>query len=141
MRWTTILWSSCAVLCLCAQALAANDKSPKMYKWTDADGSVHYSAAPPEGDAQAPEEVVLRRGPKAEPAASTAAPAADPAKVARCMQLRENVRLLESDNNEIQISENGMTRPLTAAEREPQLAAARAGLKDCTDEPAAAPAE
>lgn len=137
MRWTTMLWTSCGVLGLCAQALAA-DKPPKMYKWTDADGTVHYSAKPPEeGETQ---EVQLRRGPTLEPAPAAAAGAPDAAKVARCSQLRENLRLLESNSPDLQIAENGLTRPLKAEERALQTEATRKALEDCASVPEAAPA-
>ncbi|GMU43093.1 MAG: DUF4124 domain-containing protein [Xanthomonadales bacterium] len=137
MRWTTILWISCGVLGLCAQALAA-DKPSKMYKWTDADGTVHYSAKPPEeGQTQ---EVQLRRGPTLQSAPAATVDAPDANKLARCTQLRENLRLLEANSPDLQISENGLTRPLKTEERALQTEATRKALEDCAGVPEAAPA-
>lgn len=119
-------------LAFCAQVTLAEPagKPGKMYKWVDENGVVHYSEKPVE-DAAA-EEVAIRPGPVLPPAEKSG-PAPDPAKVARCIQFRENVRLLESGSQDIRITENGMTRPLTEAERQPQLEAARAALRDCPE--------
>lgn len=136
MRRTTLLML--LPLLFCAQLSAADPagKPGKMYKWVDENGVVHYSEKPVD-DATA-EEVAIRRGPAPAPAPA-AAPAADPEKQARCARLRANVRLLEANSPDLQITENGLSRPLTEAERKPQLEAALAGLKDCPEE--AAPAE
>ena len=40
----------------------SGDKQTKMYKWTDENGTVHYSATPQ--DAVAAEEVAIRSGPR-----------------------------------------------------------------------------
>lgn len=137
MRRTTILLLLSLVIGAQTMAAEPAGKTGKMYKWVDENGVVHYSATPVD-DAPV-EEVAIRRGP-APPEPAKDAPAADPTKVARCAQWRENLRLLESDSKDIQVTENGLSRPLTAAERQPQIDAARAALKDCP-EPAAAPAE
>jgi hypothetical protein len=130
MRRTTLL--ILLPLAFCAQLSLAEPagKPGKMYKWVDENGVVHYSEKPV--DDAAAEEVAIRPGPVLPPA-DKSGPAPDPALVARCIQYRENVRLLESGSTDIQITENGMSRPLTEAERQPQLDAARAALKDCPE--------
>lgn len=112
-------------------------KQTKMYKWTDENGTVHYSEKPVD-EAKA-EEVPIRSGPSVEAAA--AAPAANPAEVARCAQLKENLRLLESNASDLQIADNGTTRPLTAEERQLQLDATKRALEGCVRVPAPAPAQ
>lgn len=107
-------------------------KQTKMYKWTDENGTVHYSAKPEEQAAA--EEVAILRGPKdVPPVVEDTAP--DPAMMVRCEQLRTNLRALESDRTDLQIEESGKLRPLTAEEREPQLASTRAALERCKDIP------
>ena len=130
MRRTTLLML--LPLAFCAQLALAEPagKPGKMYKWVDENGVVHYSEKPVED--QAAEEVAIRPGPVLPPPEKDG-PAPDPAMVARCIQFRENVRLLESGSKDIQISENGVTRPLTDAERQPQIDAARAALKGCPE--------
>jgi len=115
-------------LVCCAAAAAQSDKKPTlMYKWTDAAGVVHYSAI--SVDEPGVTEIEIRQGPKLP----------DPAVAARlkqpldCAQLRENVRLLESGAQNLQVVENGLPRQLTEGERVPQLEAARVALQGCVD--------
>lgn len=107
-------------------------KQTKMYKWTDENGTVHYSAKPEEQVAA--EEVAILRGPKT-PAVAAVATVPDPEAVARCEQMRSNLRLLESEATELQIEDNGKIRPMSPEEREPQLKATRAALERCKDVP------
>ena len=110
----------------------SGDKQTKMYKWTDENGTVHYSATPQ--DAAAAEEIAIRSGPKTPDVAAVAA-VPDPETVARCEQLRSNLRLLESEATELQIEDNGKIRPMSPEEREPQLKSTRAALARCKDVP------
>lgn len=108
-------------------------KPTKMYKWTDENGTVHYSATPEEKVAT--EEVAIHSGPKVTTVTAVPGEAPDPAMVVRCEQLRGNLKALESDSSDLQIEENGKIRPMTAEERAPQLAATRAALDRCKDVP------
>jgi hypothetical protein len=129
---TAFLMISLALCTSLLMAQQASAKDAKMYKWTDENGTVHYSATPQ--DAVPAEEVAIRSGPKT-PAVAAVAAAPDPEAVARCEQMRNNLRLLESDATELQIEDNGKIRPMTAEEREPQLKATRAALERCKDVP------
>lgn len=123
-------------LALCGAVLASSDasaKDAKMYKWVDENGTVHYSTNP--ADAEAAQEIQLRKGPST-PAVGPVAPVADPEQVKRCEQLRKNLELLESDASDLEISEDGKLRPMTAEERAPQLEATRAALGRCESVPA-----
>ncbi len=110
----------------------SGNKPAKMYKWTDENGTVHYSATPEEKAAA--EEVAIRSGPRA-PEAAVAPEAPDPAMVVRCEQLRSNLKALESDLTDLEIEENGKIRPMTPEERAPQLTSTRAALERCKDVP------
>lgn len=110
-----------------------SSKDAKMYKWVDENGTVHYSTSPE--DAAAAQEVQLRRGPSS-PAVGPVTPLADPEEIKRCEQLRKNLALLEGDTADLEISENGKLRPMTAEERAPQLAATRTALERCESVPA-----
>lgn len=126
------------VLPLCSVLLVspvASAKDAKMYKWTDDNGTVHYSTNPE--DAQVAQEIQLRRGPIAPPPEAVTA-AVSPEEVKRCAQLRKNLEILESNIADLQISEGGKVRAMTAAEREPQLKATRDAVKDCEAVPAPA---
>lgn len=114
-----------------AAAAESDAKSTKMYRWTDASGVVHYSATPV--DEPGVTEIEIRRGPKIA-APATPAPLKQPL---NCAELRENVRLLESGAQNLQVIEGGVPRPLTEAERVPQLEAAQLALKNCVDDAAA----
>jgi hypothetical protein len=111
----------------------ASAKDAKMYKWVDENGTVHYSTNPE--DAQAAQEIQLRKGPS-KPPVGPVTPVADPEQVKRCEQLRKNLELLESDTADLEISEDGKLRPMTAEERAPQLEATRAALERCELVPA-----
>lgn len=106
----------------------AQAAEPKVYKWTDASGTVHYSPTPPADDAV---EVKLQKGPKLPPA--------EPAKVApeetdadRCAQHRANLKLLEG-NKPLTIEVNGKLQPLSAEQRAAQVRDARAALAQCEE--------
>ena len=110
MRWITAM--VVVSLGLSAAAMAQQTGKTKMYKWTDENGTVHYSAKPDE-QVQA-EELELRRGPRRE--ATQPEVVVDSKEVARCQMIRDSVRNLEggSDTLEIQ-ADDGSTRPMTAS--------------------------
>lgn len=130
---TALLTLSLALYGGLAMSQQAPVKDAKMYKWVDENGTVYYSTSPE--DAAAAQEVQLRRGPSA-PAAGPVTPLADPEEVKRCEQLRKNLALLESDTANLEISEGGKVRPMTAEERAPQLASTRTALERCATVPA-----
>jgi len=123
---------------------------PKVYKWTDDDGTIHFSAEPPA--AAAAEEVKLDKPPTVVPPeattiAQTQAPATAEENAKRCEQHRANLKLLENPATPLSIDDNGTMRELTAKERIEQVEAARRALGQCeaaapaaTTTPATAPA-
>ena len=136
MRWITAM--VVVSLGLSAAAMAQQTGKTKMYKWTDENGTVHYSAKPDE-QVQA-EELELRRGPRRE--ATQPEAVVDSKEVARCQMIRDSVRNLEggSDTLEIQ-ADDGSTRPMTAEERGPLLERYRAAQAECDKSAAPPPAQ
>ena len=123
---------------LAAGALAAAE--PKVYKWTDENGTVHYSAEAPASGAQ---EVAIAKGPTLAPPAPAAAIEARPTpeeSAKRCQQHRDNLKLLKNDAQPLTIEDKGTMRSLTGEERKAQVDAARAALTACEASPAPAPA-
>jgi len=135
MRLMTVFLMISLALCNFAVAQVP-PKQTKMYKWVDENGTVHYSTSP--DTPAAAEELTLRKGP-AKPEVGPLAAVADPEEIARCEQLRKNLRLLESSNTQLEIEEAGKRRPMTAEERAPQLKATREMLERCTSVPAPTP--
>ncbi len=106
---------------------------PKVYKWTDENGTVHFSAEPPA--AAAAEEVKLDKGPTVVPPpaatiAETPAPATPDENAKRCEQHRANLKLLEG-SGPLTIDDKGTMRELSAKERADQVDAARRALSQC----------
>lgn len=122
----------CLLLLMWA-GLASAAAPAKVYKWTDANGTVHFSPTPPDEAAQ---EVKLQKAPKAAPAAAPEV-VATPTTAERCAQHRDNLKLLEAEGKTLSIEVDGKLRPLNAEEREEQLAAARAALALCEQAPPA----
>lgn len=118
--------SAIVLLLITVLAGAATAAEPKMYKWTDENGTVHYSPTPPTGDAV---EVKLQKGPTLPPP--------EPAKVApadttaeRCAQHRANLALLEGDKP-LTIEVDGKLQALSAEQRAAQVRDASAALAQC----------
>ncbi len=111
---------------------------PKVYKWTDENGTVHFSAEPPAAGA---EEVPLDKAPAPPPAApvdaAAPAPTADE-NTKRCEDHRYNLKLLENLGQPIAIDDAGTMRALDATERAKQIDIARVALKECEVAAAAA---
>ncbi len=105
------------------QALAAD----KIYKWTDDNGVVHYSATPPEGPDS--ESVSIRPGPPPPPATVDAdlAPTEDSLRAAECTRSRARLQVLldhqlveieQVDGTRTQLSADERTTEITRAEAE-----------------------
>ncbi len=129
-------WLFVLVLLGAGAALAAN---PKVYKWTDEDGTVHYSAEPPEAGA---EEVALDKAPTPPPAPVAASePSPTQEEYARaCEQHRSNLKVIEDPSKAVSIDDGGTVRKLDANGRTQQIELARASLKECEAVAAAAAA-
>jgi len=121
----------------------AHAAEPKVYKWTDESGTVHFSAEPPA--AVAAQEVQLDKAPTPTPpsaadVAVTPQPQSAEENAKRCQQHRDNLKLLENAAQPLSINDNGNVRPLNAAERQTQVQAARDALTQCEAAPPTTPA-
>lgn len=121
-----------------AGAVAQNAKKEdaaagKVYKWTDENGTVHFSPKPPESN-QA-EEVKLRAAPPAPPVAAETKGEQTRAEqnAQRCKQHEANLKLLQEQPT-LSIEENGEKRIMTSEERDQQIRIARAALEQCKAE-------
>jgi len=131
--------TGCLIVLATLFAGAVHAADPKVYKWTDENGTVHFSAEPPAAGA---EEVTLDKGPTVTPPPAPAIAATVPPQTAeenakRCDQHRDNLKLLEDLGQPLALNDNGTMRPINAAERAEQIQAARDALTQCE---AAAPA-
>lgn len=133
-------------LCLCLAGLLAQAAlAQQVYRWTDAEGEVHYTATPPPGG-QAAEQMRLKvpKGSAAAPApaaapppaAQTGAGAAPAAKASQpaespeyrreqCAKARANVERLQSTPGAKFRREDGSYQRYSAEERERMIAEAR----------------
>jgi hypothetical protein len=116
-----------------------------VYKWTDAEGTVHYTARPPEGVEYEIVDIAqqTRRSGSTPPAEESdsdsessasippeqpdmAAEGPDPEMVAeRCEQARRNIENLTTRSNVLIAGEDGERRQITNEEREQMLQDAR----------------
>lgn len=108
-------------------ALAAD---PKVYKWTDEDGTVHFSAEPPAAGA---EEVTLDKPPTPPPAVASEPTLTQEQEeyAKRCEQHRSNLELLEDLTRAVSVDDEGTIRKLDAAARTKQIEITRLSLKEC----------
>lgn len=134
----------------------------EIYKWTDEDGKVHYSATPPQGKTTTAEQIgekikfnvgkVQTTTETAEPEKTTTATTEETeaaeesapkeniykgdrsaARVAYCQKIQNNIHILDNDAN-ANVVEAGSSKPLEAAERAARLEKAKADLaKNCED--------
>ncbi len=112
-------------VCFCPTLNAA----PKIFKWTDANGQVHFDSAPPPG--QATEKVRIRKGVDAPPAAPTDAAAATTASTAAgekptlspeqrtelskyCGSMRERISVLKQGGRVVEKNPDGSRLALNA---------------------------
>ena len=128
MRKTAlVLIAFMAMASFCAPALAA----AKIYKWTDANGQVHFDSSPPPG--QLTEKVRIRKGvdaPAIAPATTASKPDADSAKNAGkpvltpqqraelttyCSGMRERIGVLKQGGNVVEKNPDGSSVALNAA--------------------------
>lgn len=121
--------------CIAAGAFAADKQ--QVYKWTDANGVVHFSDAPPPSDTKNVQSVRLVGGTSAEtPAAdANAAPADDKTKPATavaadsadsrakdCEQAKRNLALLQSNYSVSELGPDGKVKPIDDKERAGRIA-------------------
>lgn len=128
----TLLMSAAFSLAMAGSVLAAD---PKVYKWVDENGTVHFSPTPPDGGA---EEVKLPRQPGqgADADADAPDPVADEpeeedADTRHCRAHRDNLQMLENRGRSVVIEDAGQLRAITDREREAQIQSARENLKIC----------
>jgi hypothetical protein len=130
-RLVTLLVLACAT----AGALAADKQ--QVYKWTDANGVVHFSDAPPSGDAKNVESLRLIGGTstasdsaaaddKTKPSDDKSKPAspADNAdnQAKECERAKNNLVLLQSNIPVNEITPDGKEKPLDAKDRQARVA-------------------
>ena len=131
-----------ALACTAASALAADKQ--QVYKWTDANGVVHFSDAPPPKDTQNVQSMRLVGGTTAtasstedegKAAAADASktvasapppPAAEDARAKECEQAQRNLKVLQSDLPVSELGADGKVKPIEDKER----AARIAGVQD-----------
>lgn len=130
--------------------LAASAAQAGVYKWTDANGRVHYSSSPPPGG-QA-EQVRIRSAP-ASSEADTPAPAAAPAEeqgagetaeptsaretfAKNCEIARQNLTVLQDPKLTVFRQDGGKPVRYDEEQRKQQIAAAQAQVQQwCLDRP------
>jgi hypothetical protein len=113
-------------------ALAAD----KIYKWTDDNGVVHYSATPPEGPES--EAVSIRPGPPPPPAAVEAQVGSSEAdlRAANCVSSRARLQVL-LDNQLVEIEQvDGTRTQLSADERTAEITRSEAEVDRWCSAPA-----
>jgi hypothetical protein len=95
----------------------------KVYKWTDENGVVHYSATPPDESEAEAEPVEIRRGPPPPPATVGAdiVPDEDGLRAAECTRSRGKMKvLLDNEVVELELLD-GTRQRLTADEKALQI--------------------
>ncbi|MBK7168535.1 MAG: DUF4124 domain-containing protein [Gammaproteobacteria bacterium] len=140
------------VLLLCSVALQAE----QIYRWVDADGGVHYSSAPPPGQAAESEDLKFLRNPDPEKASErikgyddaaqqrrvAEAQAAETATAQRqiaalrranCAAARDALRSLENEPMVRFQREDGSYQRYTDQDREQRMAEARATEREFCD--------
>lgn len=130
----TLLLSAAFSLAMAGSLLAAD---PKVYKWVDENGTVHFSPTPPDGGA---EEVKLQRQPGQSadadadsdaPAPATDEPEEEDEDTRHCRAHRDNLQMMENRGRRVVIEDAGAMREMTEQEREAQIQSARENLKIC----------
>ena len=142
MRTTAlVLVAIAAMTSFCAPAGAA-----KIYKWTDANGQVHFDSSPPPG--QVTEKVRIRKGVDAAPAApadtssgATSASAASGTKKIEmspqqraelstyCNSMRERISVLKQGGSVVEKNPDGSSAALDSAAVAQKLSADEANVK------------
>ena len=140
-----VLIALTAMASFCAPAGAA----AKIYKWTDANGQVHFDSSPPPG--QITEKVRIRKGvdaPAVAPAATASKPNTNNAKTAGkpvltpeqraelttyCAGMRERIGILKQGGNVVENNPDGTSVALNAATIAEKVKADEANVKTyCT---------
>jgi hypothetical protein len=130
-----------------------------IFKWTDSEGKVHYSATPPKDTKEKAENIkdkIKMHVGKAQPKTTYQAPSRPPsadelaemgdkgntkdnfqqaqsqAKVAYCNGLRSNIQTLETSKN-VNIAEEGKLKPLDSEQKKARLAKEKSNFeKNCS---------
>lgn len=135
------------VLTAAAGFSAPANAAAKIYKWTDANGQVHFDSSPPPG--QATEKVRIQKGVDAPPPAPDAAapvddkaqnsakPVLTPAQRAElstyCGAIRERITVLKQGGNVVERNPDGTNQALGADAIASKVAADESSLKTyCT---------
>ena len=124
----------------------------KIYKWTDSNGKVHYSATPPKDTgtkAENIEDKIKFNIGKVQPATTRVVPKTEKgttqeinnkkaidkykddkskARMAYCNGLKSNIHTLENNKN-VNIAEEGNLKPLSSKEKAARLAKEKSNLK------------
>ena len=116
------------ILAIAAGASAADKK--EVYKWTDANGVVHFTDAPPPTDTKNVQTLRLIGGTSSEtPVADANAPAQDKAKAVagpdsakECEQAKRNLALLQSNYSVSELGPDGKVKPIDDKERAGRIA-------------------
>ena len=130
----------------------------KIYKWTDKEGKVHYSATPPKDTTEKAENIedkIKFNVGKAQPTTANQAPTTptetnkpsqdntqvaqasggereDKARMAYCNSLRQNIHTLETSKN-VNLAEEGSLKPLSEKEKQARLIKEKSNLeKNCS---------
>ncbi len=147
MRTTAlVLIATTAMASFCAPASGA----AKIYKWTDANGQVHFDSTPPPG--QVTEKVQIRKGvdapvvtpttpaskPNANSAKNTGKPTLSPAQRAElttyCSGMRERIGILKQGGNVVEKNPDGSNLALDAAAIAEKVKADEGNVKTyCTE--------
>ena len=138
---TSVLMLITFTAIFCAPALGA----AKIYKWTDANGQVHFDSSPPPG--QTAEKVLIRKGvdaPPAAPATTTAAStdsnATGDGKIEMspqqraelstyCNSMRERISVLKQGGSVVEKNPDGSRVALDSAAVTQKLSADEANVK------------
>ena len=135
---------ACSVLL----ALSANASAGQIYKWTDAQGNVHFGSQPPEGQqASAVNPNISQPKAPTQPKPSTTAGAQDEVqekldRAARkeaaekeaerktyCDRIRQDLAQMKA-NPRVRIEDNGELRRLTEEERQDRISKSEASIKE-----------
>ena len=122
-RLVTLLVLACAT----AVALAADKQ--QVYKWTDVNGVVHFSDAPPPSDTKNVESLLLVGGtssasetPAADDKAKPASQAVSPENRAKeCEKAKRNLAMLQSNNPVSEVGPDGKAKPIDDQERNSRI--------------------
>jgi hypothetical protein len=122
-----------SLACTAVSAFAADNS--QVYKWTDANGVLHFSDAPPPSDTKNVQSLHLvggttattegtgsDAGNPATPATPGAVADAANARAKDCEQAHRNLKMLQSDLPVSEVDANGKIKPIDDKERDARIA-------------------